>query len=490
MAWFSDLAGKAEDMLNKLDQNAATVLVSTPLREVKCDPEVKSKDIPVAGPSPPPPAPNLDQYVVSVIEQEIADGNNQRMSAEEELAATKIILSAIRTERDELKAEVSTLVDQIHARGSGRHRIVELEKELVELKETNRELMESNRELSDSVYLHGKTVSELQLSCAQLKQSLGELQEQLTFARQEAERAVTELANYRTRAQTTLQLKERMIEELRGQGDTNTIKASSETETLSNLEIEQLRGECKDNLAEIAAMKMKMEGYQEHIIKLEQRLATSGEESAENLKKLRLDYERVEKERKAMHQEVTLLQAEIHAIRTQSNKSNQTLMQQIHEKDMEIASLRKRSTTIEETGGNLDNRIRTMTQSLIQKQTTLEEVSAERNSLRIQLEKIEGQYKQLMGQYQQLKIISESAHPVQYMTDDDKAQLPLFVQENPFDNRLAKRMKLVIRASDSLGAQLGSFLRRYPLLRILFLVYTALLHVWVMFVLMSSSPNS
>lgn len=494
MAWLSDLAGRAEDMLNKLDQNAATVLVSSsaaPLSEVKCVPEMQT-------PSPskePLPAtissPKLDKFVVSAIEQELAANihTNQGMSVEQELAATRIILSEVKSERNELKIEISRLLDQMHVRSNGKQRLVDVEKELLELQETNRELTESNRELNETVYRHGKSISELQISAAHLKQSLMEAQEQLVFAKDEAERAVAELNNYRTRAQTSLQLKERIIEELRAQDKNSPVKVNSEgtADALTELEIEQLKAERQDHLEERNSQQLVIEGYQGHISKLEDRLAMAGKESAESLTKATENLARVEKERNELRQEVTILTAEIQAVRTQSNKSNQSLVQQLFEKDQEIAGLRKRSNTYQESGGSLDNRIKSLTQSLIQKQTTLEEVTGERNALRIQLEHHHQMIQQQKRHDPEQSTSSQAT--AQHMTDDDKAQLPLFIQENPFDNRLAKRMKRVIRASDSAGAVLGGFLRRYPLLRILFLVYTVLLHVWVMVVLMSSTPT-
>lgn len=488
MAWLSDLAGRAEDMLNKLDQNAATVLVSsaaaTPLREVKCVPE----DVPATElPYLPSQSPKPNRVGILAIEQELATAN-QGQTAEEELAALKIVLVDIKIERDELKGELSTLLNQLHIRNSGRQRVAELEREVSELKENNNQLTLTNKELADAKYVQGRSISELQLSGAQYKQSLMEAQEKLSFALEEAQRATTELANYRSRAQSSLQLKERIIEGLRVE-DRST--ASTEATTLLGLEIEQLRIERKDNLAELANIKLQLEGHQLHIGKLEERLSLAATESTRCQTELLDKLARVEKTRKELNHEMTLLKADLHAVRTQSAKSNESLTQQLYEKEREIAGLRKRSNTMQETGGSLDNRIKTLTQSLIQKQTTLEEITADRNSMRIQLEKVELEYHGLLSQQHQLQRSGgREGLSQQLMTDDDKAQLPLFIQENPFDNRLAKRMKRVIRASDSVGALLGGFLRRYPLLRILFLIYTVLLHVWVMVVLMSSTPNN
>lgn len=74
-------------------------------------------------------------------------------------------------------------------------------------------------------------------------------------------------------------------------------------------------------------------------------------------------------------------------------------------------------------------------------------------------------------------------------TDDVKAQMPLLMQENPFDTNVTRRVKRAYTSLDSAGIRLGVFLRRYPLVRIMVFIYIAFLHLWVMFVLLSSTPS-
>jgi len=70
-----------------------------------------------------------------------------------------------------------------------------------------------------------------------------------------------------------------------------------------------------------------------------------------------------------------------------------------------------------------------------------------------------------------------------------KAQFPLLMHPSPFDNRVARRFKRALRQADSMGIRVGTFLRRYPMMRVSVIVYVALLHLWVMFVLLSTTPN-
>lgn len=136
---------------------------------------------------------------------------------------------------------------------------------------------------------------------------------------------------------------------------------------------------------------------------------------------------------------------------------------------------------------NFDDRIYSLTQSLVQKQNSLEAVTVERNAFKIQLEKLDCQYRStltLLRQQQPTRVVN-----INNITDDDKSQVPNFMQENPFDTRVARRVKRAYSSLDSVGITLGVFMRRYPLIRILVIFYVAILHLWVMLVLFTSTPT-
>lgn len=133
---------------------------------------------------------------------------------------------------------------------------------------------------------------------------------------------------------------------------------------------------------------------------------------------------------------------------------------------------------------NTDDRVYSLTQSLVQKQNALESITAERNAIRIQLGKLENQHRETVQLLRQRmpQIINVND------TDDAKSsQVPNFMRENPFDTRVARRMKRAYSTLDSAGVRLGVFMRRYPLVRTMAIVYVAVLHLWVMFVLLSFS---
>lgn len=99
----------------------------------------------------------------------------------------------------------------------------------------------------------------------------------------------------------------------------------------------------KENLAEMAAMQSKIEAYQEEQIKITEKLAVEGHEYATNLQRITSEFMKADKERNLLRQEVAVLTTEVQAVRLQSTRSNEKMVQLLHEKDQELAGLRKRA---------------------------------------------------------------------------------------------------------------------------------------------------
>lgn len=160
-------------------------------------------------------------------------------------------------------------------------------------------------------------------------------------------------------------------------------------------------------------------------------------------------------------------------------------------RESEVLALKKQLAQLNYAGTSskgYDDRINSLTQSLVQKQNALESLTAERNAIRIQLEKLELLQRSRVSNVQQ-----EHHRPARIInvndTDDDKSQLPNFMMENPFDTRVARRVKRAYSSLDGVGIRLGIFMRRYPLMRVFIIIYIAILHLWVMLVLLSSTPT-
>ncbi|KXJ05641.1 golgin subfamily A member 5, partial [Exaiptasia diaphana] len=81
-------------------------------------------------------------------------------------------------------------------------------------------------------------------------------------------------------------------------------------------------------------------------------------------------------------------------------RTKNSFMSQIQEREGEIQRLRNQLATKTLTStseAELENRVRALTENLIQKQTMIEALSTEKNSLVLQLERLEQQYRDVQA---------------------------------------------------------------------------------------------
>uniref|UniRef100_W8BQ81 Golgin-84 n=1 Tax=Ceratitis capitata TaxID=7213 RepID=W8BQ81_CERCA len=573
MAWISGLAGKAENILNKIDQNAASALqVSStsptgadtddsesilgtmrrnlsnsnlqiksnfsPLKvknagltsfsKVEGDPE--AINLPSTTGLPEPIAKiewNINSEVSSrrssvnshpdAIAIDVEDTNQKhdilRKVATEgsflsgtpegnELMAFKIALNEVTGERDDLKArlitisrdnEKSILLKKLEGMESLLQRLTD------ERDQAQNELSKSQS--TQNSYMH--SISELETNLAKLQQEYLEAAHKLQMQMKETEQQRKELQEYRVKAQYSLQMKDALIAELKANGVTVGTNASNEDESDSRLlqmEFETLRHEQQQTLEENSTLRMQLE-------ELRRDWQVINEQHTEYLQNARITEEALRKELRAERERLLSTESEQRVQAQELIKLRQQLSNQmaasatrLQEKETQMQQLRaeflRRKTSANTEEGlavdSLDERLKVLTQTLVDKQQSVERITTERNALRIQLEKIQDQ---LHEQYAFNSTLHSGNKTVprnpllSNTTDDVKAQFPLLLRENPFDNRVARRVKRVYSSLDSVGIRLGAFLRRYPLMRVFVLMYVGLLHLWVMFVLISSSPN-
>ncbi|XP_058129143.1 golgin-84 [Anopheles ziemanni] len=554
MSWFQDLAGRAENILTKIDQNAATVLqtrpdsddVDTPLLEVSVASEttapkpakprivstgsilsVKNSKGMTRSASNSSYERNIDENIETLSskseKQNFSDTSSRRSSlnskkdgtvidmsavmsnnatvpaldpgysVEKELAAMKIILAEVKSERDELKSELDNAMSLL-SNGEAEAKLLDLEALCQSLADEKNDLATKLLGIEESNSKYVKSISELESTVAKHIQSEQELSAKLETTKLEAENTLSELQQYRIRAHATLQLKEKTIEQLKEQitaissgGNSDPDVATvSNSEQILQIELEQTRQEKTNLLEELNALnertkqretqwigveeklKLTLQGLEQKVLQLEQQL------SCETDKMLQLQ------------DDFKIKQKELLSAREEMVKQRTSFTFRLHEKESEITKLRhKLHTRPGSPPTDLEDRLTSLTQSLVQKQTALESITAEKNALRIQLEKLENQYRSTASQVRQQKAVYLNSN----VTDDAKSQVPNFMVENPFDNNVARRMKRAYSSLDSIGIRLGVFLRRNPVIRILVIVYVAVLHLWVMFVLLSSTPT-
>ncbi|XP_055638451.1 golgin-84 [Toxorhynchites rutilus septentrionalis] len=554
MSWLQDLAGKAENILTKIDRNAATVLqiqnrqssengdveLIEPLLEVSTNAGPKfeyrnttvlqvpiksnsTKSLSLAVKSPkklkrPDPASQNDRIVITDADVEeglpkssdkqyssrrcsidsktdeiegtpmhITENNcvsNSDHSISEEIAAAQLLLEEIKTERDEMKIEVNS--------GECRNaesRLKELESLYQHLVDENNELRIKCLSVEESNAKYMKSIPELESIISKHIQNEHVLNQKLEMSQLETKNATVELQQYRVRAHATLQLKENIIEQLKQKLSTNAdghdSNENSNSEQIMLIELEQMKNERINMEEELSALKDRYEQskmlWEDMESKFKKSASALETRNDELLVQLNVKVTKLLQ----LEDDLNIKQRELMSTREELAKQKTAFALKLHERETEVAKLRNRiKDSSTSSSSDLELRLNSLTQSLVQKQSSMESVTAERNALRLQLEKLDAQYRSTVTQIRQQRASYLSCNE----TDDAKSQLPNFMVENPFDNNVARRVKRAYSSLDSVGIRLGTFMRRYPLIRILVIVYVAILHLWVMFVLLSSTP--
>lgn len=117
-----------------------------------------------------------------------------------------------------------------------------------------------------------KSISELETTVSKLHRSEQDLYEKLNWASSEKKQAVLELQQYRSRAQHTLQLKDQLIDDLKGAGAATAESDrlnESQWDTFENLQV--LKAERESLLNEVKMLTNQMERQKQNVSILENR---------------------------------------------------------------------------------------------------------------------------------------------------------------------------------------------------------------------------
>ncbi|KAH7934341.1 hypothetical protein HPB49_025011 [Dermacentor silvarum] len=342
--------------------------------------------------------------------------------------------------------------------------------------------------LSESLTLAQKQLAEHKAHAKDSGSQVSSLRSSLELARQE-------LADYKQKAQRILQSKEKLIASLKDaanasgsaldgsevDGSRFNAASAAELEAITQ-ECEHLRNELRKTQAHADSLSAELH---EQESSLRRELESSQEQQRDLLKELKQERhqrQEVELEARQATEEITFLKEEL-------RRSKEALQQRLSERESELEKLRKQimtksmSSTSEE---ELEARLHALTESLIQKQTLVEALSTEKNSLVLQLERLERQLKESQTHSSKPHTaITGFGQPDEY----PRARLPGMFVESPFDGTMTRKVKRAYGVIDSLSIRAGLFLRRYPLARIFILIYMGLMHFWVMIVLLTYEPE-
>lgn len=323
--------------------------------------------------------------------------------------------------------------------------------------------------------------------CSDEKKRAEELQQQVKLHKANWESAKQELTDYKQKATRILQSKEKLI---------NSLKEGSGFEGLDNsaansMELEELRHEKEMQREEIQKLMGQIHQLRSELQDMEAQQVSEAESAREQLQDLQDQIAGQKASKQELETELERLKQEFHYIEEDLYRTKNTLQSRIKDREEEIQKLRNQltnKTLSNSSQSELESRLHQLTETLIQKQTMLESLSTEKNSLVFQLERLEQQVNSASASASSGSSINMSA-----IDNGEGARLRnVPVLFNDSETNLAGMYGKVRKAASSIdqfSIRLGIFLRRYPIARVFVIIYMALLHLWVMIVLLTYSPE-
>ncbi|KAM8921681.1 golgin subfamily A member 5 [Pelodytes ibericus] len=314
-----------------------------------------------------------------------------------------------------------------------------------------------------------------------------DLQQQLKVVKSGLESAKQEMADYKQKATRILQSKEKLI---------NSLKEGSgieglDSHTASMVELEEMRHERDLQREDIQRLMGQIQQLKSELQDIEAQQVSEAESTREQLQELQEQLADQMRAKQEMESELERQKQEFQYQQEDLYKTKNTLQGRIRDREDEIQKLRNQLTNKALSSSSqteLENRLHQLTETLIQKQTMLENLSTEKNSLVYQLERLEIQLKSTQGNSANGASINMSA-----VDSGDGARMRnvpvLFSDSDPNIAGMYGKVRKAATSIDQFSIRLGIFLRRYPIARVFIIIYMALLHLWVMIVLLTYTPE-
>ncbi|XP_052270868.1 golgin subfamily A member 5-like isoform X2 [Dreissena polymorpha] len=358
-----------------------------------------------------------------------------------------------------------------------------LQRELDANKAFKEEAVERQSRLEEEQRGFTEALAKAEKKYADEKGKVLELNNQIKQLRSGLEGAKQELSEYKEKATRILQSKERLIATLReGSG------ASGEASGVSSLEYDTVKQERDMFKEEIQQSRMTIENLRVELADLEGQLQQEGDTAQDTIASLEENIGEEKHRREDAEQELLKVKKELQYSIEELSRQKTSFQSRISDRETEVERLRGQLATksmSSTTESELESRVRELTESLIQKQTMVEALSTEKNSLGLQLERLGQQYKDIQASAVRTNTTVIPVHE----EEEVRHRLPVFMREAHNDSEVTRKMKRAANTIDKFSIRLGIFLRRYPIARVFVILYMILLHLWVTFVLLTYQPE-
>ncbi|KAK5639129.1 hypothetical protein RI129_011621 [Pyrocoelia pectoralis] len=472
MAWLQNLAGKAENLLVKFDENAANVFNDSNLKHLGLDNNNCRS----------PVIPNLSKGVDNADVSITIDRSTRFIS--EKSCTSDTEESVVSHNKRETPSPTSNTIDTLlrkehKGEGSGissksgslQNSFIFMDDTLIKYEDKISKLEQENEEINQQLMNIRHMYCELENENSNLQSQLERTTETLLGTQ-------TEMEQYRARASRILQEKEKLIRLKQNQS------CVENNELIFSNYNEELRKELKFQEDKNVELVDKMLKVNNELTVLQQNFILAQTENQTAKQVLQDSLMREKKIRSVAEEECR-----------SKSKELQSRLQEIAHQNSAIASKSQKILQLEaqlkqkynpSVSSDMEERIQNLTQTLMAKQSNLETITSERNALRLQLEKLESEYRRLMVQSQRNKI--RSSHLID--GDEGKTPVPQFFKLSPFDIGVTRKVKRAYSTLDAISIRGGVFLRRYPVARLFVFCYIVMLHVWVLFILCTYIPTT
>ncbi|XP_030787042.1 golgin subfamily A member 5 isoform X2 [Rhinopithecus roxellana] len=228
------------------------------------------------------------------------------------------------------------------------------------------------------------------------KKRVDELQQQVKLYKLNLESSKQELIDYKQKATRILQSKEKLINSLKEGSGFEGLDSS----TANSMELEELRHEKEMQREEIQKLMGQIHQLRSELQDMESQQVSEAESAREQLQDLHDQIAGQKASKQELETELERLKQEFHYIEEDLYRTKNTLQSRIKDREEEIQKLRNQltnKTLSNSSQSELENRLHQLTETLIQKQTMLESLSTEKNSLVFQLERLEQQMNSASG---------------------------------------------------------------------------------------------
>jgi len=293
------------------------------------------------------------------------------------------------------------------------------------------------------------------------------------------DRIQVEFEEYKVKSQRILQSKEKLIESLKNpNSDPNSQKEIESSENQARcIKLEELQHENDHLKSENRIYSTQIQDLRADLQQAETQAAEDFELSAARMSEMEVNFEQAQQRLNELTPELARLRLELGQSQRENETARVELSRLTAEKDREIGRLRSKVMS-HASNTELEKRLRTLTDTVIEKQTMIEALLSDKSALALELERtrMRSNHGQIQG-----------SSPVVRKRGHVEIDAESLITDST--NDAVGKLKRAVGALDKLSIRIGVLLKRYPTVRLLVLVYMIMLHVWTSVVLVTYEPE-